>query len=143
MEIESIMFVIAANQAFHKNSTHRPSGEILGSVADLSTQLGLTKLSVYHEVLPPGHRSSPGHKHSEKEEFVFVIHGTAKVWTEQGVSEIKVGDVAGFALGMAHMVYNNSDEDVHLLVVSTAQQIGDKITFVPDDSISAILRTNS
>lgn len=137
------MLPIRAEKIAHSDSIRKSTGEILGSLADLSRLMGLSRLNVYHEVLPPGHRSSPLHAHTHKEEFVFVIKGTAKVLANEEVYEITDGDVAGFPVGLAHMIFNDSDEAVELLVVSTAGNIEDKITFLPDDAIRSVMISNA
>lgn len=52
--------------------------ERLGFTAKLSSKLGLFRLGIGHEVLPPGRRTSYPHAELSEEEFVFVLEGSGR-----------------------------------------------------------------
>lgn len=80
--------------------------------------MGLTKIAVNHEVLPPGRRTSLPHAERDEDEFVFVIDGTPDVWIDGHLHRLAPGDSVGFpsGTGIAHAFLNNTSSDVRLLV---------------------------
>lgn len=92
--------------------------------APLGSSLGLKRLGVNHELLPPGRRTSPPHAHSHDEELVFVLSGHPDVWTDGHLYRLTPGDFVAFpaGTGIAHTFINNTQEDVRLLVVGDAGQ---------------------
>lgn len=99
----------------------RPVGEkdSRASAAALGRALGLQRLGVNHEILPPGCRSSIPHAHSHDEELVFIIEGCPDLWIDGVLHRLKPGDAAAFpsGTGIAHNLINNTTEDVQFLVV--------------------------
>lgn len=87
--------------------------------AALGQHLGLARLGIHHERLPPGRRTSFPHAESVEEEFVYVIEGTPDVWLDGHLHRLKPGDAVGFPAGTghAHSFLNNTEAEVHLLVV--------------------------
>jgi uncharacterized cupin superfamily protein len=77
-----------------------------------SAALGLTKLGVHHELLPPDRRTSFPHAESAEEEFIYVIEGTPDVWIDGELFRLAPGDGVGFpsGTGIAHSFLNNTDE---------------------------------
>ncbi len=104
-------------------------------MANLSEAVGLRKLCIEHEVLKPGHRSSPAHSHSHKEEFIYVLRGSVRVWIDGHWQTASAGTTMGFPPEVAHMVVNDTADDAELLIVSTPRDDQDNITYVPDDEI--------
>jgi len=84
-----------------------------------SKAMGLSKIGVHHELLPPGRRTSWPHAERDEEEFVFVIDGTPDVWIDGVLHRLQPGDGVGFpaGTGIAHTFINNTGHDVRLLVV--------------------------
>ncbi|WP_282609559.1 cupin domain-containing protein [Pelagibius sp. Alg239-R121] len=87
--------------------------------AALGNMLGLERLGVNHETLPPGGRSSVPHAHSHEEEFVYVVSGCPDLWIDGDLHPLQPGDAAAFpaGTGIAHSVINNSKEEVRILIV--------------------------
>jgi uncharacterized cupin superfamily protein len=112
-------FVTNVSEVPHEDSRIQRTGEILGLVAPLASNL--KHLRVEHEVLPPGRRSSSPHAHTAREEVVFVLGGTPDLWVDGHLYPLRPGDVVSFpaATGIAHTLLNNSDRDAVLLVVAT------------------------
>lgn len=108
-----------------KDDAHYPNDDELLSIgAPLARILGLTRLGIWHERLPPGRRTSWPHAEYDEEEFVFVVAGKPDVWLDGVLHPLQAGDGVGFPdrTGIAHTFLNNSDEDVRLLVVGEASR---------------------
>lgn len=73
--------------------------------------LGGDKLTCGLWELPPGKKSFPFHSHDITEEALFVVSGTAKVRTPDGLTPIGPGDYVSFAAGgAAHQLINDGEE---------------------------------
>ena len=90
-----------------------------GQSSRLGAALGLTRIGINYDVVAPGNRTSRPHAESHEEEFVLVLRGRPDVWIDGHLHELSEGDAAVFpaGTGIAHSFLNNSDADVHLLVV--------------------------
>ncbi len=99
-----------------------PAG-MQGAGARFGPQFGLNRIGINLEVLPPGNRSSHPHAESHEEEFVYVLEGKPDVWIDGVLYPLEPGDGVGFpaGTGIAHSFLNNSDADVHLLIVGEHQ----------------------
>ena len=86
-------------------------GTLKASAAALGRDLGLARLGVNHETLPPGCRSSMPHAHSHEEELVFVVEGCPDLWIDGVLHRLRPGDAAAFpaGTGIAHCLINASD----------------------------------
>lgn len=81
--------------------------------------------------LPPGKKSFPFHAHHVTEEALFVISGTAKVRTPDGLTAIGPGDYVSFeAGGGAHQLVNDGTTDLVYLGLSLGK--GFDIVEYPD-----------
>ena len=100
----------------------------------LGRDLGLTRLGIHYEIVPPGHRTSFPHAESHEEEFVLVLKGTPDVWIDGTLHELVEGDAVAFpaGTGIAHSFLNNSTGDVHLLVVGEANKPENRISYPVD-----------
>ena len=95
-----------------------------GAGARFGQHFGLNRIGINIEVLPPGNRSSHPHAEKTEEEFVYVLQGTPDVWIDGVLYPLVPGDGVGFpaGTGIAHSFLNNSDADVHLLIVGEHQR---------------------
>ena len=104
-----------------KPDNRRYSGEdeLMSIGAPLGERLGLERLGIHHERLPPGRRTSFPHAESAEEEFVYVIAGCPDVWLDGQLHRLAPGEAVGFpaGTGITHSFLNNTEEEVHLLVV--------------------------
>ncbi|MFN2528574.1 MAG: cupin domain-containing protein [Candidatus Baltobacteraceae bacterium] len=82
--------------------------------------------------LPPGTTPFPYHSHSAQWEFYHVISGTGLVRHEGGTEAIKPGDAFLFKPGEAHVLINNTKEDLVIYVVAD-NPIGES-NYYPDSS---------
>jgi len=102
-----------------------------GAGARFGQHFGLERIGINIEVLPPGNRSSHPHAEKLEEEFVYVLAGTPDVWIDGELHPLVPGDGVGFkaGTGIAHSFLNNSDEDVHLLIVGEHQVAGNQLSY--------------
>ena len=109
------------------------TGEVLGALRDVSEVAGLRHLRFHYEVLAVGRRSSPSHRHTTREEVVFVIQGTPTLLEGGERTLLQPNEIAVFLPdeGLMHSIVNESDAEVHLLVASAAD-MDDQIIF-PED----------
>lgn len=80
---------------------------------------GLTHIGIHYEVAPPGSRTSFPHAEKLEEEFVYVLAGKPDVWVDGELHPLQAGDAVAFpdGTGIAHTFLNNSDEDMHLIIL--------------------------
>ena len=100
--------------------SHYPDSEELLSIgAPLGQLLGLTRIGIHHERLPPGRRTSYPHAESAEEEFVYVLEGNPDVWIDGTLHRLEPGDAVGFpaGTGICHTFLNNTDSEVRLIVI--------------------------
>ena len=112
--------------------SHYPGASELMSIgAPLAVQLGLTRIGIHHERLPPGRRTSYPHAESAEEEFVYVIEGRPDAWIDGHLHALKPGDAVGLpaGTGVCHSFLNNTDEEVHLLVVGERPKDENRIRY--------------
>jgi len=92
---------------------------------------GLTRIGIHYEVASPGCRSSFPHAESHEDEFVLVLKGKPDVWIDGELFALVEGDCVAFpaGTGIAHSFLNNSDEDMHLLIVGEANRDDNRINY--------------
>lgn len=95
--------------------------------------LGGERLSCGLWELPPGKRSFPLHVHHVTEEALFVVSGSGKVRTPDGLTEIGPGDYVSFPPGgPAHQLVNDGAEP--LVYVGMAATAGVDVVEYPDSN---------
>ena len=115
-----------------EDNAHYPgSDEFLSIGSPFGRLLGLKRLGIHHELVPPGRRTSYPHAESDEEEFVYVIEGHPNVWIDGVLHKLNPGDGVAFpyGTGVAHTFINDSDADVRLLVVGEASKPTNKICY--------------
>jgi uncharacterized cupin superfamily protein len=107
------------------------STELLALDANFSAALGLRRIGIRHQVLPPGRRTSYPHAESDEEEFVYVVEGTPSLWLNGVLHELAPGDGVGFpaGTGIAHSFLNNTAAPVVLLVVGEPGKAHNKVFY--------------
>jgi uncharacterized cupin superfamily protein len=105
----------------------------------LSPAIGLTKFGVNLVHLEPGSNSSARHWHTEQDEFVYVVTGTATLVSDEGESELGQGMAAGFPAGNpnGHQVVNRTSEDVWYIEVGDRPQ-REAVTYPDVDMANAV-----
>src|SRR5262245_56032676 len=93
------------------NKRYRGADELLAITAPLAQRLGVTRLGIHHQRLPPGRRTSFPHAESEEDEFVYVLEGAPDAWLDGRLYRLREGDSVGFpsGTGLAHTFINNTD----------------------------------
>ncbi|MGA3250142.1 MAG: cupin domain-containing protein [Paraburkholderia sp.] len=122
------------DDAHYKGTT-----ELLGIGAPLARKLGLQRIGIHHNRLPPGRRTSYPHAESAEEEFVFVIEGTPDVWIDGHLHPLKPGDSVAFpaGTGICHTFINNTEHDVRLLVVGETDKQENRIRYPMNEAHEA------
>lgn len=82
-------------------------------------------LSVIQERMPPG-ASESRHRHFHARQFFYVLAGTATMEMEGQVRLLKTGEGLHVPPGAAHQMRNESDDELHFLVVSSPRSHGDR-----------------
>ncbi len=105
----------------------------------LSPAIGLSKFGVNLVRLEPGSASSARHWHTEQDEFVYIVAGTATLVSDEGETELAQGMAAGFPAGNpnGHQVANRSSEDVWYLEVGDRPRNED-VTYPDIDMANAV-----
>ncbi len=83
-------------------------------------------LSVIQELMPP-HTSEARHKHSKSRQFFFILSGEATIEVECKRQILQTGQGFEITPGTVHQLLNNSDKDLHFLVVSCPPGHSDRI----------------
>jgi uncharacterized cupin superfamily protein/GNAT superfamily N-acetyltransferase len=112
---------------------HYPGdSESFGEGFRISDKVGLKALGIWYERLPPGKRSAFPHAHTHEEEFVFVIEGKPTIWLDGFAKQVEAGYFAAFPsnTGIAHVIINDTNEEVIYICVGESQDFPDeKITY--------------
>jgi uncharacterized cupin superfamily protein len=114
------------------DDSHYPGDDELMSIgAPLGMRLGLSRIGIHHERLPPGRRTSFPHAESAEEEFVYVLEGTPDVWLDGVVHRLRPGDAVGFpaGTGLSHTFLNDTEDEVRLLVVGERSKPENRIVY--------------
>ena len=103
--------------------------------------LGGERLSAGLWELPPGKRSFPLHAHLVTDEALYVLSGTGKVRTPEGLTAIGPGDFVHFPPGgPAHQLVNDGTEP--LVYLGLGAGIGADVVEYPDsDKVAAVAGT--
>ena len=120
------------------NAAYPGSSELLSIGSPVGKLLGLQKIGIHIETIPPGRRTSWPHAESTEEEFAYVIKGHPHVWVDGHLHELSAGDFVAFpaGTGIAHTFINNSDEDCVLLVGGERTKEENKISTRPEPAPS-------
>jgi len=118
---------------FPDDARYPGSDELLSIGSPFAKKMGLKRLGIHHELLPPGRRTSWPHAESEEEEFVYVIEGNPDAWIDGVLYPLKPGDAVGFpaGTGICHTFLNNTELPVRLLVVGEASKDTNKCIYAP------------
>jgi len=105
----------------HYTEIEEPTGQddLAALLAPFGRRLGLSRLGVNLETIPPGCRSAEPHAHEREEEFVYVIEGHPDAWIDGELHPLRPGDGIAFpaGTGVAHCLLNNSEGPVRLLII--------------------------
>lgn len=96
-----------------------------GGASDGWHLLNRDDLSVICERVPPG-ASEVKHRHSRSRQFFYVLDGIAVLEIEGEHHTLGAGQGIHVPPGVAHRFRNESNADVHFLVVSAPKAHGDR-----------------
>lgn len=115
------------------------SSELMAFRAPIGRALGLTRIGIHHQRLPPGRRTSYPHAESAEEEFVYVLEGTPDVWLDGYLHRLAPGDAVAFpaGTGICHTFLNNTATEIHLLVIGEADKDENRIRYPLNPSYEA------
>lgn len=115
----------------HSNDVAWGDGLVKGTYQQRRKPLAGENIAASLWELPPGKKSFPLHSHAVTEEALFVVSGTAKVRTPDGLTPIGPGDYVSFpAGGPAHQVIN--DGTVPLVYLGLSAPKGFDVVEYPD-----------
>jgi mannose-6-phosphate isomerase-like protein (cupin superfamily) len=96
-----------------------------GQACDGWHLLKLDELSVIRERVPPG-TFETRHRHARSRQFFYVLEGSAVIEVEGTRHSLRAGEGLHVPPLAAHQFRNESDSDVHFLVVSAPKGHGDR-----------------
>ena len=107
------------------------SSELFSVGAPLARKMGLLRLGIHHERLPPGRRTSYPHAESDEEEFIYVLEGRPQAWINGYLWPLEPGDCVSFpaGTGVCHTFLNNTDEEICLLGVGEVNKKHNRIYY--------------
>ena len=105
----------------------------------LASRLQADQIGASLYELEPGQKTWPYHFHYGEEEMLVVLSGTPTLRDPAGERRLEAGDVVLFKRGPkgAHLVRNDTEEAVRLLVMSTRAE-ADVAVFPDSDKIVAL-----
>jgi uncharacterized cupin superfamily protein len=110
-----------------------------GNYGSRRKPLGGEKLSTSLWELPPGKKSFPLHSHHVTEEAMYVVSGSAKVRTLEGVTPISAGDFISFPPGgPAHQLINDGKETLIYLAMSATYGM-DIVEYPDTDKVASVV----
>jgi uncharacterized cupin superfamily protein len=100
--------------------------------ARLGRQAGAEQLGVSLFEVPPGAATFPLHAHLHNEELLVVVAGRPTLRTLTDETTLEPGEVVACRAGRdgAHLVRNDTDEPVRVMIVST--MVAPEINLFPD-----------
>lgn len=83
-------------------------------------------LSVIQERLPPG-TSEQLHYHENAQQVFYILSGSAKFIVDNEEHFVNHGESIHLEKGTKHHIFNNSLQDLHILVISEPRAHGDRV----------------
>jgi quercetin dioxygenase-like cupin family protein len=107
-------------------STDNAEHFIWGNQCDGWHLLKSDSLSIIQERMPPG-TSEQLHYHEHAQQVFYILSGTATFEIEGEVKIVNPGQSIHIAPNTKHQILNNSDSDLHFLVISEPKSRGDRV----------------
>jgi uncharacterized cupin superfamily protein len=110
----------------------------------VAQRLGSQRIGAGLYELAPGQRTFPYHWHVVEEEWLIVLAGGPTLRTPEGERKLVPGDCAVFRRGPegAHLIANDTDEPVRLLMLSAPDDGVGEICVYPDGGKVGIFGEN-
>jgi quercetin dioxygenase-like cupin family protein len=97
-------------------------GDYPGEMRLMTSQLGSEQVAVTYRTMPPGTGQlkgrRTGHRHKTQEEIYFLIEGRVQVKLDDEVIEIGPGTALRVAPEVKRSMWNDSDEEAVVVIVS-------------------------
>lgn len=92
-----------------------------GEMKHLKDPLNTEQVAVTYRKMPPqsGGKGGYGHKHKTQEELFIVLSGTLQFKLDDEVVDVPAKSAVRIAPAVIRSVWNDSDQDAELLIVST------------------------
>jgi uncharacterized cupin superfamily protein len=104
----------------------------------LGDLFGLKNFGVNLTKLRPGGESALLHRHSQQDEFIYILEGEPTLVTDVQEAQLRPGMCAGFpAQGVAHQLVNRTQTDVVYLEIGD-RSVGDEGAY-PHDDLKAVM----
>jgi mannose-6-phosphate isomerase-like protein (cupin superfamily) len=96
-------------------------GRYPGEMRFLTSDLEAEQVAITHRRMPPqtGGKGSYGHRHHRQEEVYFVISGQLQFKLGDELVDVEGPTAVRVAPGVVRSIWNDSDADAELLIVST------------------------
>ena len=86
----------------------------------VAPSLGLQNIGCSVQIIPPGKRGYPFHKHHVLDELFYVVSGEGEYRFGDKIHSVKTGDIIGAPAGAeAHQLINTGNEDLRCLAISS------------------------
>lgn len=114
----------------HKQLLSSKTGKLFSQSAVLTELSSFKKLFIHHEILAPGARTSSTHRHTDREEMIFVLEGAVTAYNGDDKVQLRPGDFIGFQAGSEklHFVENSGEQEACFLVICSKEK-GDHIHY--------------
>jgi uncharacterized cupin superfamily protein len=123
---------------YPKEFAERVAGRIKRRLGD---HFGISSFGVNLTELPPGCQSALLHRHTQQEEFVYILSGVATLCTGAEQHQLSTGSCVGFLpTGPAHHLVNLSDQNVLYLEIGDRLP-GDAAEYPQDDLVAEMTAT--
>ena len=129
------MKIVKSNEAAWADAMNK------GAFGQRRKELGSTgKMSAGLWELPPGKKSFPFHMHHVTEEALFVVSGSAKVRSPEGLTSIGSGDWVMFPPGDgAHQIINDGREPMVYIALGVSSGV-DIVEYPDSGKISSAIQ---
>ena len=109
------------------------SDETFLSGASVGVGLGLQRIGIHHDILPPGHRSSLPHAHKIEEELLVVLEGNPDIWINGHLYRAGPKDVIFFrpGTGLSHTIINNTSSHVKMMIFGEQDESNNDLIYYP------------
>ena len=96
------------------------TGEQLCTAYSVTDAFQLTQLLIHREVLPPGRKTAPAHRHSTKEEVFIVEKGNPSLYLNGSLTRLNPGDTIGLKpKDGTRMLFNETSDEVIVWTIGT------------------------
>lgn len=114
------MKILKLDDGDHTLLKSAKTGESFSLSCVVSAALSSKQTFIVHDKIEPGHRSSSPHRHSNIEEIVFVLKGSATLCLDQLITEVSEGTFVIFSPEdeAEHYISNKSSHTIETLTFS-------------------------